>query len=234
MSAAASGKTITIKGPDGDFSGYLATPASGKGPGIVVIQEIFGVNKVMRDIADDLAAEGYVALCPDLFWRIEPGIDITDQTDEEWAKAFDLFGKFKSDTGIVDIKATIDTLRPLTSGKVGAVGYCLGGLMAYLTACHTDIDASVGFYGVAINTKLDEAKGIKAPLMLHIAGKDEFVSPEAQKEMTDSLTENAHVTLHHYPDCDHAFARVGGKHYDKQAATDANARTLAFFKKHLA
>lgn len=229
-----SGKTITIKGPDGTFSGYLATPASGTGPGIVVIQEIFGVNKVMRDICDDLAAQGFVALAPDLFWRIEPGIDITDQTDAEWAKAFDLFGKFKSDTGIIDIKATIDALRPLTNGKVGAVGYCLGGLMAYLTACHTNIDASVGFYGVAINTRLADASGIKKPLMLHIAGKDEFVNPDAQKEMHAGLGTNALATLHDYPDCDHAFARVGGKHYDKEAATDANARTLAFFKKHLA
>lgn len=228
-----SGKTITIKGPDGEFSGYLATPASGTGPGVVVIQEIFGVNKVMRDVADDLAAQGFVALCPDLFWRIEPGIDITDQTDAEWARAFELFGLFKSDTGLVDIKATIDTLRPLTTGKVGAVGYCLGGLMAYLTGCHTDVDASVGFYGVAINTRLDDAKSIKKPLMLHIAGKDEFVNPEAQAEMHKGLADNAHVTLHDYPDCDHAFARVGGKHYDKQAATDANDRTLAFFKKHL-
>jgi len=228
-----SGKSITIKGPDGSFAGYLATPASGTGPGIVVIQEIFGVNKVMRDVCDELAAQGFVALAPDLFWRIEPGIDITDQTDAEWAKAFELFGKFKSDTGIVDIKATIDTLRPLTTGKVGAVGYCLGGLMAYLTACHTSADASVGFYGVAINTRLDDAKGIKKPLMLHIAGKDEFVNADAQKEMHAGLKDNANVTLHDYPECDHAFARTGGKHYDKQAAADANARTLAFFKKHL-
>lgn len=228
------GTTITIKGPDGDFSGYLAKPASGTGPGVVVIQEIFGVNKVMRDIADDLAAKGFVALAPDLFWRLEPGVDITDQSEAEWAKAFDLFGKFKSDTGIIDIKATIDTLRPMTNGKVGAVGYCLGGLMAYLTACHTSADASVGFYGVSINTKLDEAKGIKKPLMLHIAGKDEFVNAEAQAEMIAGLNDNPHVTLHQYPDCNHAFARVGGANYDKQAATDANERTLAFFKKHLA
>tara|TARA_R110000824_G_scaffold118960_14_gene271927 strand:+ start:47437 stop:48129 length:693 start_codon:yes stop_codon:yes gene_type:complete len=229
-----SGKTITIDGPDGSFNAYLATPASGSGPGIVVIQEIFGVNKVMRDIADDLAAKGFVALCPDLFWRIEPGVDITDQSEEEWAKAFDLFGKFKSDTGIVDIKATIDTLRPMTNGKVGAVGYCLGGLMAYLTACHTDADAAVGFYGVAINTKLDDAKGIKKPLMLHVAGKDEFVNPEAQAEMHKGLDNNPLVTLHDYPECDHAFARVGGAHYDAKAADSANARTLAFFKEHLA
>lgn len=229
-----SGKTITINGPDGSFNAYLATPASGSGPGIVVIQEIFGVNKVMRDIADDLAAKGFVALCPDLFWRIEPGVDITDQSEAEWAKAFDLFGKFKADTGIVDIKATIDTLRPMTNGKVGAVGYCLGGLMAYLTACHTDADAAVGFYGVAINTKLEDAKGIKKPLMLHVAGKDEFVNPEAQAEMHKGLDSNPLVTLHDYPENDHAFARVGGAHYDAKSADSANARTLAFFKEHLA
>jgi carboxymethylenebutenolidase len=233
-----SGKTITIKGPDGSFSGYLATPApdmgAGPKPGILVIQEIFGVNKVMRDIADDLAAQGFVALCPDLFWRIEPGIDITDQSEKELKKAFELFGKFNPETGITDIKASIDTLRPLTSGKVGAVGYCLGGMLAYLTACHTDADASVGFYGVNIQTRLAEAKGITTPLMLHIAGKDEFVNPQAQSEIIAGLKDNAHVTLHQYPDCNHAFARPGGAHYDKQAATDANERTLAFFKKHLA
>ncbi|MGB5093239.1 MAG: dienelactone hydrolase family protein [Parvibaculum sp.] len=227
-------QTITINGPDGSFSGYLAKPASGTGPGIVVIQEIFGVNKVMRDTADWLAREGFVALCPDLFWRIEPGIDITDQSEAEWKKAFDLFGKFKADTGIIDIKATIDTLRPLTNGKVGAVGYCLGGLMAYLTACHTGSDASVGYYGVNIDTRLDEAKGIKAPLMLHIAGKDEFVSPEAQDKIVKGLHDNAHVTVHLYPEMDHAFARQGGAHYDKTQADEANARTLAFFKRHLA
>jgi carboxymethylenebutenolidase len=229
-----SGETITIKGPDGSFSGYLSKPASGKGPGIVVIQEIFGVNKVMRDITDDLAREGYVALCPDLFWRIEPGVDITDQSEGEWKKAFDLFGKFKCDTGLVDIQATTDTLRPMTTGKVGAVGYCLGGFMAYMTACKTNIDASVGYYGVNIQTRLAEAEYLKKPLMLHIAGKDEFVNPAAQAEIIDDLRDNPLVTIHQYPACDHAFARVGGAHYDRKAADDANARTRAFFKKHLA
>jgi carboxymethylenebutenolidase len=232
-----SGKTISISGPDGSFSGYLATPASGKGPGVVVIQEIFGVNKVMRDICDDLAAQGFVALAPDLFWRIEPGIDITDQTEAEWAKAFELFGKFMdgkgSAKGLEDIQTAIATLRPMTTGKVGAVGYCLGGFMAYLTACHTDADASVGFYGVAINTRLDDAKGIKKPLMLHIAGKDEFVPPEAQEQVVAGLRDNSHVTIHRYPEMDHAFARPGGAHYDKKTADEANDRTLKFFQRHL-
>lgn len=228
-----SGETITIKGPDGSFSGYLSKPKSGTGPGIVVIQEIFGVNKVMRDLTDWYASQGFVALCPDLFWRIEPGIDITDKTDEEWKQAFDLFGKFDVDKGIVDIGATIDTLRPMTSGKVGAVGYCLGGQLAYLTACHTDADASVGYYGVNIQNRLDDAKGIKKPLMLHIAGKDEFVPPEAQEQVVAGLRDNSHVTIHRYPEMDHAFARPGGAHYDKKTADEANDRTLKFFQRHL-
>lgn len=228
-----SGETITINGPDGSFSGYLAKPAAGSGPGIVVIQEIFGVNQVMRDICDWLAGQGYVALSPDLFWRIEPNVDITDKTDAEWQKAFDLMGKFDPESSVKDIQATIDHLRKISNGKVGAVGYCLGGMMAYLTACHTDADASVGYYGVNINQMLDAAQNIKAPLMLHIAGQDEFVPKEAQDEMVAGLKDNPHVTLHQYPEQDHAFARVGGAHYDAEAAEQANGRTLAFFAKHL-
>lgn len=228
-----SGETIAIETPDGNFSGYLSKPAGGKGPGIVVIQEIFGVNKVMRDLCDGLAGQGYMALCPDLFWRIEPGIDITDQSEAEWKQAFDLFGKFDVDKGVKDIAATIRTLRPLSSGKVGTVGYCLGGQLAYLAACHTSADASVGYYGVNIQNRLDDATGIKKPLMLHIAGKDEFVPPEAQEAVVKGLHDNTHVTIHRYPQMDHAFARPGGAHYDKAAAEEANDRTLKFFARHL-
>jgi carboxymethylenebutenolidase len=225
----------TIDGPDGAFGGYLAKPAAGRGPGIVVIQEIFGINQVMRDVADGLAARGYFALAPDLFWRLEPGIELTDKTDAEWKRAFDLMTRFDADAGAKDIQATISHLRGVSgcSGKVGAVGYCLGGLLAYLTACRTDCDASVGYYGVNIQEKLNEAKNIKNPLMLHIAGKDQFVPPEAQKAVTDALKDNALVTIHHYPQMDHAFAREGGAHYDKACADLANGRTATFFRQHL-
>lgn len=230
-----SGQTIQIDGPDGTFSGYLALPKGGKGPGIVVLQEIFGVNEVMRDIADNLAAQGYVALCPDLFWRIEPGIDITDKTDTDMARAFELFGLFDMETGIKDVTATIKHLRNLDActGKVGAVGYCLGGMMAYLTATRTDIDASVGFYGVNIQTLLDEASNIKKPLALHIAGNDEFVPAEAQDQIVSGLADNKHVELFQYPGRDHAFARSGGAHFHQADADSANTRTLNFFKKNL-
>jgi carboxymethylenebutenolidase len=229
-------KQISISGPDGAFAGYLATPSSGKGPGIVVIQEIFGVNQVMRDIADDLASHGYFALAPDLFWRLEPGVQLTDKTDAEWKRAFDLMGRFDVDSGMKDIQATIDTLRarPGCSGKVGAVGYCLGGQLAYLAATRTNADASVGYYGVSIQDKLAEASNIKKPLMLHIAAKDQFTPPEAQAKIQDGLGKNKLVTLHVYPEMDHAFARVGGAHYDKACADLANGRTSTFFRQHLA
>ena len=226
-----SGKEITIAGPDGEFMAYENGPDGA--PAIVVIQEIFGVNQVMRDIVDDLADQGFRAVCPDLFWRIEPGIQLTDQTEEEWKQAFDLFGKFDPDKGITDIAATIDYARRAGSGKVGAVGYCLGGFLAYLTACRTDADASVGYYGVKINEALDEAKEITKPLMLHIAGQDEFVPKEAQDQIMKELETHPHVVMHYYPERDHAFAREGGEHYHPQDANMANTRTRAFFQQHL-
>lgn len=230
-----SGKDITIAGPDGSFAGYLSTPSAGTGPGVVVVQEIFGVNAVMRGVADALAARGYLALCPDLFWRLQPGVQLTDKTKAEWDQAFALMNRFDSDAGVKDIQATITQLRGTQgcTGKVGAVGYCLGGLLAYLTAARTDSDASVGYYGVNIQTKLDEAKTIKKPLMLHIAAKDQFVPPEAQKQIVEGLKSNPLVTLHTYPEMDHAFAREGGEHYDKACADLANGRTATFFRQHL-
>ena len=227
---------VTIRAADGgSFSAYLATPSAGRAPGIVLIQEIFGVNKVMRDLADGFARQGHVVLCPDLFWRQEPGIQITDQTDAEWQKAFSLYKGFNEAKGVDDLKSTLTHLRhlPACSGKVGSVGYCLGGKLAYLMATRTDIDGSVGYYGVGIEGALDEAKSIKKPLMLHIAEKDQFCPAEAQAKIKDALKGNAHVTLHSYAGMDHAFARVGGQHYDKAAADQANQRTADFFKKNL-
>lgn len=228
-----SGTDITIKGRDGAFGAYLARPAHTPAPGIVVIQEIFGVNANVRAICDAQAAHGRFALAPDLFWRLEPGVQLSDKTDFD--KALGLMQRFDVEKGVADIQATITYLRtvPGCTGKVGAVGYCLGGLLAFLTACNTDSDASVGYYGVNLPAKLGEAKNIKKPLMLHIAGKDRFVPPEQQKAVHDALGKNPLVTLHDYPDMDHAFAREGGDHYDKACADLANGRTNTFFRQHL-
>lgn len=228
------GEKIEIKTEGGSFSAYLAKPKAGTGPGVVVIQEIFGVNKVVRDIADDLAAQGYVALAPDLFWRIQPGIDITDQSDAEWKLAFEYFGKFNVDLGITDIQSTIKALRGMSGvGKVGAVGFCLGGLLAYLTATRTDIDAAVSYYGVNIASLLGEASKISKPILLHVAAKDQFVPPDAQAQVAAAMGPNPHATMLTYAGQDHAFARVGGAHFHADAARSANAATLAFFKAHL-
>ena len=218
----------------GGMQGYLATPASGSGPGIVVIQEIFGVNAVMRGIADALAAQGYVALAPDLFWRLQPGVKLTDQSDAEWKAALDLMNRFDPATGVEDIQASIDTLRAMPGvNKVGAVGYCLGGLLAYLTAARTDVDASVSYYGVNIPAFLGEAANIKKPLMVNIATEDGFVPKPMQEQMIAGLKDNPNVTLHRYDGIDHAFARQGGKNFNQAAADLANARAAAFFKANL-
>ena len=227
---------VTIKGKDGSFKAYIALPKKTPAPGVVVAQEIFGVNQVMRDTCDWLAGQGFVAVCPDLFWRIEPGIDITDKTQAEWDRAFELFGLFDVDMGIEDMRATLAELRghEACSGKAGTVGYCLGGKVAFLMATRSDSDASVGYYGVGLGDLLGEAGNIKKPLLLHIAEKDKFSSPEEIAKVRKGLAGNKQVTTEVYAGQDHAFARPGGEHYDAASAKLANERTINFFKEHLA
>ena len=230
------GETVTIKTPDGEFRAYVARPEAASAPAIVVIQEIFGVNAVMRGISDGYARQGYLAICPDLFWRIEPGIDITDQSQAEWDKAFQLYNAFDVDLGVNDIAATVAYARGAggSSGKVGAVGFCLGGLLAFLTATRTDVDAAVGYYGVGIDSRLAEADKLAEPLMLHIAEEDQFVPKPAQAMIEQALKNHPHVQIFTYPGRDHAFARTGGQHYDASDAAKAGARTLGLFKTALA
>ncbi len=230
------GTDIVIELGGGEsFGAYVATPEGGAGAGVLVLQEIFGVNAVMRAICDGYAAKGYLALCPELFWRQEPGIQITDQTEAEWARAFELHQGFDEARGVEDTIAALEALRaqPGCSGKAGATGYCLGGKLAYLMATRSSIDCSVGYYGVGIEAALDEAGNISRPLMLHFAEKDQFVPPDAQAQINETLSANPLVTIHSYPDRDHAFARIGGEHYDADDAALANSRTAAFFEEHL-
>jgi carboxymethylenebutenolidase len=229
------GEQTTITTDDGSFSAYVARPAQPPGAAIVVIQEIFGVNEVMREITDGLAAQGFLAICPDLFWRIEPDIQLTDHSDAEWQRAFALFNAFDVDAGIKDIAATIGAIRkdPGCNGKVGAVGFCLGGLLAFLTATRTDVDASVAYYGVGIDGRVAEADKLTRPLLMHIAEEDGFVPKEAQALIINALKSNRLVEIHTYPGCDHAFARTGGQHYNAEAAALAGQRTLDFFEAKL-
>ncbi len=231
-----SGEYVTIQAKGGSFSAYVARPAGpGPAPAVVVLQEIFGVNAVMRAMTDELAAKGFIAICPDLFWRLEPGVDITDQTPGEWKTALDLMNRFDVDAGVGDIAATINHVRadPACNGKVGAVGFCLGGKLAFLTAARTDIDAAVSYYGVGLENLLGEAGAIRKPTMLHIAAEDSFSSRPAQAQVEAGLANNSNVAIHVYEGRDHAFARPGGEHYDAGDAALAAQRTLNFFNKTL-
>lgn len=228
--------TITLPTKDGkSFTAYIATPAVTPAPVVIMIQEIFGVNADMRAHCDAMAAQGYIAICPDLFWRLEPGVDITDKTEAEWKKAFDLYNRFDVDQGVEDLRAALHTMRghAYSTGQIGCVGYCLGGKLAYLMATRSTIDVAVSYYGVGLDELLAEGKGIKAPLLMHIAEEDKFVSKDAQDKIKGGLSSNPHVTIHSYAGVNHAFARINGEHYDESAAVLADGRTRDFLAKTL-
>lgn len=207
------------------FRAYKAVPASGKGPGVVLCQEIFGINAYVREVADYYAEEGYVVLAPDLFWRAEPGIEL-GYDEASWARAFELYKGFDTDLGMQDIGATVDALRamPECTGKVAALGFCLGGTLAYLAATRCGVDAAISYYGVGINAYLHETVG--CPTVLHIAGNDAFCPPQAQAEIHAALDTAERVRIYDYPGVDHAFARTGGDHYDKASALMAHQRSI--------
>lgn len=227
---------IKIKSLEGkEFGAYCAVPPSGNGPGLVVIQEIFGVNDVMRKICDTFARQGYLAVCPDLFWRQEPDVQLSDKTPQEWDRAFELYKAFDGEAGVRDLLSTLAHVRsmPGSSGKVGAVGYCLGGRLAFLMASRSDVDAAVSYYGVGLDGLMGEVYDIRAPLILHIAALDKFVPETARQKILKSITKNPAITAYVYEGVDHAFARPGGQNFNADATKLAGDRTDAFFSKHL-
>ena len=230
-------ETVNVPTLSGDqsFGAYVARPEGNAKGAIIVIQEIFGVNAGIRRKCDRLAEEGYLAVAPDLFWRLKPGIELDPDVEPEFNEALEWMGKFDQDQGIRDIEATIHWIRRDAGvPKVGCVGYCLGGRLAYMTAARTDIDASVGYYGVGIDGLLGEKHAIAHPLMLHIPTEDGFVDKDTQKAMLDGLDDHAKVTLHDYEGLDHGFATEFGKRRDEDAANLADSRTSEFFAKNLA
>ncbi|MES1197394.1 MAG: dienelactone hydrolase family protein [Pseudomonadota bacterium] len=228
------GEWVEIAGPDGAFRAYVARPAAPAKAAVVAIQEIFGINAVMRGKTDWLAREGFLAICPDLFWRIKPGIDITDQTDAEWKEAIGYMNALDKNAAVRDVAATLAHVRSMGPAKAGVMGYCMGGYLAFLAACRTDTDASVAYHGGGIHTALGEAANIKKPLLLHNAMKDSFIPLDALNTIRDTLKSNPLVTIYEYADQDHAFTREGGAHYDEAAKHLADSRTIAFLKQNLA
>jgi carboxymethylenebutenolidase len=225
-------KEVTIPSHDGkSFKAHVALPDTDlPAPAVVVIQEIFGVNKVMRGICEHLSQAGYISICPDLFWRMEPGVELTDQSEADMQRAFGFYEKFDITLGLEDLKSTVDFIRKdkECTGKVGTMGYCLGGKLAYLMAARSDTNCNVSYYGVGIEELLDESRNIEAPLLMHIAEKDKYVPLEAQKKILQAMKRMENVDIHVYPGVDHAFARPGGQNYDKEAAHLANYRTADF------
>ena len=221
---------------EGSFQAYEARPGGEPKSAIIVIQEIFGVNEGIRRKCDHWASLGYVALAPDLFWRLEPGVELDADIESEFKQALDVMGRFDQDQGIRDIEATIRAARKSlgNNGKVGCVGYCLGGRLAFMTSSRTDIDASVGYYAVGVDNLLREKHAISRPLMLHIAGDDGFVDKATQGKMHEGLDGHPKVTLHDYPGEDHGFAAELGKRRSEEAAKRADARTEEFLARHLA
>jgi carboxymethylenebutenolidase len=228
------GDWVEVQGPDGAFKAYVARPAGAPKGAVVAIQEIFGVNAVMRGKADWLASEGFLAVAPDLFWRIKPGVNITDQTEAEWKQAIDYMNQLDKNASVKDVQATLTWARGQGVSKAGALGYCMGGYIAFLAACRTDTDATVCYHGGGIHTALGEAGAIKKPVMLHNPMKDSFIPREALDTIRETLKSNPLVTVHEYAEQDHAFTREGGAHYDEAAKQLADGRTIAFLNQHLA
>jgi carboxymethylenebutenolidase len=230
---------IAALGEDALFPAYMAAPAGPAKAAIIVIPEIFGVNAGIRQKCDRLAADGYLALAPDIFWRFAPGVELNPDVEAELQQAFGYFGQYDANDGVKDIEAVIHAIRGGLSGhspiaKVGCVGYCLGGRLAYMAAARTDISASVGYYGVKIDQMLGESHAIAKPLMLHIPTADHFVGADAQAAIHAGLDAHSKVTLHDYEGLDHGFATEMGDRRDNAGAELADSRTAAFFATHLA
>jgi carboxymethylenebutenolidase len=228
-------QAITIPTEGGEFSAYVAWPGKLPAPAVVVLHEVFGVNEDIRQTCRELADAGFIAVAPELFWRQERGVDLNTWSDEEWKKGLALYTAYDRDTGVRDVVATVRAAGQLdgATGRVGVMGFCLGGLMTFLTAARHDLDAAVAYHGGDTESYLDEAHAIAAPLLMHLAEEDEYIGKDAQARIKAALAGVPGAVVHSYPGQNHAFARHTGTHYDAAAAALANGRTVAFLARHL-
>lgn len=226
------GQKITVTAHDGgSFQAYLALPPSGSGPGLIVLQEIFGVNFHIRAVADRWAAEGYVVLAPDIFWRVEPGVEL-DYTGEGVEKGRALRQRLDLDLTLEDIASTLTALRarPECIGKAAVVGYCFGGLLSYLTAAHCDVDAAISYYGGGIETRLDDASRIKCPIMFHYGEKDVAIPASAREATRKALAGHDHAEFYVYADAQHGFNCDARASYHPFASQLARSRSIGLLR----
>lgn len=227
--------TVPALNGGGSIPAWCSRPDGTPRAAVIVIPEIFGVNAGIVQKCDDWAAQGYLALAPDLFWRFAPGSELNPDIETEFKQAIDNMMQYSTDDGVKDIEACVKFIRAeMGVAKVGAVGFCLGGRLAYMAATRTDVDASVGYYGVMIDQMLDESHAIARPLMLHVPTADHFVSPEAQAAMHNALDSHPRVTLYDYEGLDHGFAATSGERRNEEGAQLADQRTREFLAETLA
>src|SRR3984885_14774951 len=227
---------VTIKGHDGAFAAYVAKPKTSPAPAVVVLQELFGVNADIRKTCDELAEQSFLAVAPDLFWRQEPGVDLSVTSEADWQHGLRLYQAYDRDAGVRDIKDTLDAVAklPECTGKVAALGYCLGALMVFLTAVrYRGVDAAVAYHGGDTEKYLGEADGLNTPLLMHLGEEDEFISKAAQAEIKAALAKKANTIVYSYPGQNHAFSRHNGLPYNAAAAALANRRTSEFLHQQL-
>jgi carboxymethylenebutenolidase len=229
-------ETVKITSKAGTFNGFFAAPAGGgPAPGVVVIQEIFGVNNHIRDMCQRFAAAGYAALAPDLFWPAGPGIEL-GYTPDDIAKGREIRGKLNNDAVVEDVRATFAALRarPEAKGrKVGITGYCYGGLITYLSACRLDPDAVSVYYGGGIGNFVGEAGGIKAPIQLHFGEKDPGIPLAEVEQIKAAVQGKPNATVFVYTGADHGFNCNERGSFQDAAAKLAWQRTLEHFGTHL-
>jgi carboxymethylenebutenolidase len=226
---------ITLKGRDGAFGAYVARPKASPAPAVVVLQELFGVNADIRKTCDEIAGQGFLAVAPDLFWRQEPGVDLSVTSEADWQHGLRLYQAYDRDTGARDVKDTANAVAklPECTGKVAVLGYCLGALMVFLTAVRYGVDAAVAYHGGDTEKYVGEVDGLNAPLLMHLAEEDEFISKAAQAEIKAALAKKPNATVYSYPGQSHAFSRHGGAHYNAEAAALAHERTYDFLNRQL-
>lgn len=226
---------LGISSPAGSFDAYLARPTGMVKPVIVVLHELFGVNADLRATCHEIAAAGFIAICPELFWRQERHVDLSVRSQEAWEKGLALYAAYDIDKGVRDIEATVAAARAIEGGsrRVGVMGFCLGGLLTFVAAARTRVDASVAFHGARTGEFLDEVADIDGPLQMHLAEDDEFMPKEEQRTITTALASDPRFEVFSYAGCRHAFSRHGGSHFNADAARLARARTLDFFSRQL-
>jgi len=226
---------IAIDGRDGVFEAYIARPKTSPAPSVVVLQELFGVNADIRKHCDELAEQGYIAVAPDLFWRQEPGVDLSVTSEPDWQHGLRLYQAYDRDAGVRDVEVTIDSVVKMSdcTGKIAVLGYCLGALMTFLTAVRYRVDAAVAYHGGDTEKYLGEVDGLHAPLLMHLGEEDEFISKAAQAAIKAALASKPNATVYSYPGQRHAFSRHNGAHYNAEAALLANRRTSEFLNRQL-